>query len=256
MTMDLVRLCKAEIGYKRPLLPPIDLTVRAGERIAVLGPNGSGKSTLLRTVSGVLPVLAGEVSYPLGRRPTIGYVPQAQQLDPAFPLNTHEVVLMGRYRGLGVARRPRPADHEATSRLLEQVGLAGQEAQLFRQLSGGQRQRALLARALVGGPEILALDEPTSELDPGAEHGLLALVDKLASERKTCVLFATHQVNAAAALASEIVFVDQAASLVEVGAAATMLTCERLSQLYRLPIELVRADQCFLGRSPRAGGQS
>jgi ABC-type Mn/Zn transport systems, ATPase component len=241
--VDLIQLQAAEIGYKKPLLPPIDLTIRAGERIAILGPNGAGKSTLLRTIIGTLPVLAGSMIYPLGRRPTMGYVPQSHQPDPAFPLTTHEIVLMGRYSALGLARRPRPADRDATSRQIELVGLAGQEWSLFRQLSGGQRQRALVARALVGQPELLVLDEPTSELDPAAEHGLLHLVDKLAADYKTCVLFVTHQISAAAGFASEVILINQRAGVVESGAATSLLTSEKLSRLYGLPIEVARENQ-------------
>jgi len=243
---ELIRLCKAEIGYKEPILPPIDLTVRAGERIAILGPNGAGKSTLLRTLTGVLPVLSGKVEHPSGRRPTMGYVPQSQKLDGAFPLTTREVVLMGRYRALGVGRRPKPADHEAVRDAIERVGLTAQSSLLFRQLSGGQRQRALLARAMVGHPEILALDEPTSELDPGAEHDLLALIHTLVDEQKTCVLFVTHKVSGAAALASHVVIIHHGASRVESGPVAAMLTSVRLSALYGLPVELASVDRCFL----------
>ena len=241
--MDLIQLRGAEIGYKHAILPPIDLTIRSGERIAILGPNGAGKSTLLRIITGSLPVLAGSVDFPLGRRPTMGYVPQSHQPDPAFPLTTHEVVLMGRYRAVGVARRPRPADHEAASHQISLVGLGEQESLLFRQLSGGQRQRVLLARALVSRPELLVLDEPTSELDPAAEHGLLALVDKLAADHQTCVLFVTHQISAAAGFASEVVLINQVARLVEHGPAAEQLTSEKLSRLYGLPIEVVRSNQ-------------
>jgi ABC-type Mn2+/Zn2+ transport system ATPase subunit len=240
---ELLVLRRAEIGYGEPILPPIDLTIRAGERLAILGPNGAGKSTLLRTISGTLPVLGGAVDYPLGRSPTMGYLPQSHQLDAAFPLTTHEVVLMGRYRALGVGRRPRPADHEAARRELERVGLGPQARLLFRQLSGGQRQRALLARALVGNPELLVLDEPTSELDPAAEHELLALVDRLVAEQQTCVLFVTHQISAAAGFASDVVLVSQRAQLVESGKAADILTSEKLSRLYGLPIQVVRQDQ-------------
>ena len=82
--VDLIQLRAAEIGYKKPILPAIDLTVRAGERIAILGPNGAGKSTLLRTIIGTLPILAGHMDYPLGRRPTMGYVQQSHQPDAAF----------------------------------------------------------------------------------------------------------------------------------------------------------------------------
>ena len=241
--MELMQLRQASIGYREALLPPIDLTIRSGERLAILGPNGSGKSTLLRTISGSLPLLGGTVAYPLGRRPVLGYVPQSHQLDPAFPLTTREVVLMGRYGALGVGRRPRPADREAVTRELELVGLAEQAGLLFRHLSGGQRQRVLLARALVGRPELLLLDEATSELDPAAEHRLLALVDKLAAEQKTSVVFVTHEISAAASFATTVVLVNHQAALVEHGPAAEQLTSEKLSRLYGLPVEVVRADQ-------------
>jgi manganese/iron transport system ATP-binding protein len=230
------------------------LTIRGGQRIAVLGPNGAGKSTLLRTIIGTQPVLAGAVEHPLGRRPTVGYVPQSHEADPVFPLSTHEVVLMGRYPGLGVGRRARRADHEAASRQLALVGLVEQERLLFHQLSGGQRQRVLVARALVGHPELLVLDEPTSELDPAAEHGLLDLVDKLAAEQGTSILFVTHQIGAAAGFASEVVLINQNARLVESGAAADLLTSEKLSRLYGLPIEVTRtAERTLVWMASRQG---
>ena len=254
-TMDLMQLRKAEIGYKLPILPPIDLTIRSGERIAILGPNGAGKSTLLRTIIGALPVLGGSVDYPLGRRPSMGYVPQSHQPDPAYPLTTHEVVLMGRYPALGVARRPRPADHQAANREIELVGLGKQASLLFRQLSGGQRQRALLARALVGNPELRVLDEPTSELDPAAEHELLHLVDRLAAEQKTCVLFVTHEISAAAGFATIVVLVNHHAGLVEPGPAAEQLTSEKLSRLYGLPIEVTRSNQRTMVWMAAASGE-
>jgi len=238
--MDLIRLRQTHVGYRKTILPPIDLTIQSGERIAILGPNGAGKSTLLRTIIGTLPPLGGDMDYPLGRKPTLGYVPQSHQPDPAFPLTTHEVVLMGRYPALGVARRPRKDDHDATRRQLELVGLAEQEHLPFRLLSGGQRQRALVARALVGHPELLVLDEPTSELDPAAEHSLLQLVDKLAADHQTCVLFVTHQISAAAGFATRVVLINSRAGVVEFGAAADLLTSPNLSRLYGLPIEITR----------------
>lgn len=239
---DLIRLVGAVIGYRTALLPPLDVSIRAGERTAILGPNGAGKSTLLRTIIGTLPVLAGAIRYPLGRRPTMGYVPQSHQPDPAFPLTTHDVVLMGRYPGLGVARRPRAADHEAAKQQIDLVGLAAQEYVLFRQLSGGQRQRALVARAMVGAPELLVLDEPTSELDPAAEHGLLHLVDHLAAEHKTCVLFVTHQISAAAGFARQVILINHRAGVVDSGPVAELLTSPKLSHLYGMPIEVAREN--------------
>ena len=241
-TMDLMQLRKAEIGYKLPILPPIDLTIRSGERIAILGPNGAGKSTLLRTIIGALPVLGGSVDYPLGRRPSMGYVPQSHQPDPAYPLTTHEVVLMGRYPALGVARRPRPADHQAANREIELVGLGKQASLLFRQLSGGQEQRGFLA-------------EQVGDAVPAAEHELLHLVDRLAAEQKTCVLFVTHEISAAAGFATIVVLVNHHAGLVEPGPAAEQLTSEKLSRLYGLPIEVTRSNQRTMVWMAAASGE-
>jgi ABC-type Mn2+/Zn2+ transport system ATPase subunit len=236
--MDLLELRTAQIGYKRPILPAIDLGIRSGERIAILGPNGAGKSTLLRSILGIQPLISGSIAYPLGRRPTVGYVPQSHEPNIGFPLTTHEVVLMGRYPARGAGRRMTKSDHEATHKQIDHVGLGAQEYSLFKQLSGGQRQRALVARAMVGAPELLVLDEPTSELDPAAEHSLLRLVDMLAAEHKTCVLFVTHQISAAAGFATQVVLINQHLGLVESGSAEQLITSEGMSRLYGLPIEV------------------
>lgn len=228
------------VGYREPLLPPLDLPIAAGERLGILGPNGAGKSTLLKTVLGLIPPLGGVVHLPLGRRPRIGYVPQTHRPDPAFPLDTLDVVLMGRYPRLGIGRRPGRADRAAALARLEEVGLAEACRQHFGSLSGGQRQRALVARALLGDPELLVLDEPTSELDPAAQHELLRLVGRLASGCGSAVLFVTHEICAAAGFATSLALVDRFAGLVEVGPAEQMLTSERLSRLYRRPIEVRR----------------
>lgn len=236
----LIRLREVEIGYDRPLLPPITLQIRQGDRLGILGPNGAGKSTLLRTIIGLLAPLSGRVEYPTGRRPRIGYVPQTHRPDPSFPLSTEEVVLMGRYPGLGVVRRPVRADREAASAQLEKVGLLPKARAPFGSLSGGQRQRALVARALVGEPELLVLDEPTSEMDPAAEHALLHLVDQLAATRRTCILFVTHQISAAAGFATSLALVNHGANLLESGPAASLLTSANLSRLYGRAIEVRR----------------
>ena len=240
--MELIRLSRVEIGYQLPILPPLDLVLQSGDRIGILGPNGAGKSTLLKTVIGLLPPLSGTVSYPAGKRPRIGYVPQSHRPDTAFPLSTFEVVLMGRYPALGVARRPKKADRDAAMAQLEAVGLTEKAKVPLRALSGGQRQRAMVARALVGDPELLVLDEPTSEMDPVAEHSLLALVEKLAARQKTGVLFVTHEISAAAGFASTVALVDSRQMLFVTGPAETHLSSASLSRLYGRTIEIRREE--------------
>lgn len=251
--VDLIALRRVEIGYDRPLLPPIDLVLSTGERLGILGPNGAGKSTLLRTLIGLLPPLSGILEYPSGQRPRIGYVPQSHRYDPVFPLTTLEVVLMGRYPLIGIGRRTSKADRQAARHQLEAVGLRTQERMPFRALSGGQRQRALVARALVSEPQLLVLDEPTSEMDLAAEHDLLHLVDRRATEQKASVLFVTHEISAAAGFATSIALVNHRAALFHAGPARELLTSDDLSRLFGRAIEVRREGDRTLVWMARSG---
>lgn len=235
----LIRLEQAQIGYRRPLLAPFDLEIRAGQRLAVLGPNGGGKSTLLRTLLGLLPLLEGQRVL-RDPRPRIGYVPQAHRADPVYPLSVFEVVLQGRYAQIGIGRRPKRKDRDAAMGRLAQVGLADRAHQPFRSLSGGQRQRTLLARALSCEPELLVLDEFTSELDPAGSAALLAEVARLASGEDVSVMFVTHEIAAAARWSTEVALVDSHQELFETGPTGTLLTSDRLSRLYQQDIHLER----------------
>src|SRR5215813_13201838 len=103
----LIELGQVEVGYHgQAILPPIDLRLAAGAFVGVVGPNGSGKTTLVRTMLGLLPPVRGQVRYPKGARPRVGYVPQREQTDSSCPLNALEIVLMGSYHRMGVASRP------------------------------------------------------------------------------------------------------------------------------------------------------
>lgn len=238
--MELIRLEKAEIGYKKPLLPPFDLSVRSGERLAVLGPNGGGKSTLLKSLIGLLPLLSGKCVFPSGRAPRTGYVPQAHRADPVYPLTAMQVVLQGRYGRIGLGRFPKASDRRAAVAQLEKVGMADRASALFRSLSGGQRQRALLARALCGEPELLVLDEFTSDMDPVASAGLLAEVAQLADREKVSVVFVTHEIGSAALYSTEVVMVDARRGFFAAGRSADLLTAAALSRLYGQNISLER----------------
>src|SRR3954463_16547729 len=90
--LELIRLERAVIGYRSPLLPPLDLAVRAGATLGVLGPNGSGKTALLKSVLGLIPLIGGKRVLPQGRSPRVGYVPQRDQLDQSWPLSVLDVV--------------------------------------------------------------------------------------------------------------------------------------------------------------------
>jgi ABC-type Mn2+/Zn2+ transport system ATPase subunit len=236
--VDLVRLDRAVIGYRSPLLPPLDLTLRAGTTLGVLGPNGAGKTALLKSLLGLLPLLEGKRSLPSGRAPRVGYVPQRDRLDVSWPLSVLDVVLMGRTGRIGLLRRPSARDREACLASLGELGIGDLAQRPLHALSGGQHQRVLIARALAGEPELLVLDEPTSAMDPAAERVLLELVQKLKDAHNLSVVLVTHQLSAVSGFATDVALVDRDRQLFEVGPAREMITEERLGRLYGRPVRV------------------
>jgi ABC-type Mn2+/Zn2+ transport system ATPase subunit len=123
-----VRLVGVSAGYgDRLALEDVTLTIPAGSLLAVIGPNGAGKSTLLKTMAGLLPTRSGTVEI-LGDRPgaharRVAYVPQAETVDWEFPVTVGEVVMMGRYARIGIARGPGRHDHHVVGQVLETVGM-------------------------------------------------------------------------------------------------------------------------------------
>ncbi|MBI5479992.1 MAG: metal ABC transporter ATP-binding protein [Deltaproteobacteria bacterium] len=256
--MDIIELHGVRVGYgKKPLLPPIDLSLGPGAFLGVVGPNGSGKTTLIRTMIGLLAPVAGEVRYPRGPRPAFGYVPQKGDIDLSFPLTAVEIVLMGRYPRIGRGRRPAAADRAAALRALAEVGVADLAPHAFHELSGGQRQRVLLARALAGEPEVLVLDEPTTGMDLPAERALLDQIAQFA-EKGIAVLMVSHQLAAVANYAHDLCIVDRERQAVEFGPVEQVLTPARLTQLYGRPVavETTRGYTTVFVADPPAGDGS
>ncbi len=246
----LVRLSGAALGYGRPLLEGVDLAIPPGEFLAVVGPNGGGKTTLLRTLLGSLPPLAGVRE----GRPAlqVGYVPQREAVDPLWPLTAGDVVLMGRVRRAGPGRRLGQADGEKSRLALQRVGLPELWGRSFRTLSGGQRQRVLIARALAAEPDLLALDEPTSGMDPAAELSAMDLLRDL-HRGGLAVVMVSHRLEAVANYAVRLAFVDQERHLWLVGTLAEMLQPDALSALYGRSVT-VREEGGRRFVYPEAGG--
>ncbi|MFN2548299.1 MAG: metal ABC transporter ATP-binding protein [Myxococcales bacterium] len=240
--MELVRLEHAVIGYRTPLLPPLELTVRAGTTLGVLGPNGAGKTALLKSLLGLLPLIEGRRVLPLGRTPRVGYVPQRDRLDMSWPLSVLDVVLMGRARLVGPIRRYSPQDRRRACDALDEIGVGDLADRPLYALSGGQHQKVLIARAIAAEPELLVLDEPTSAMDPAAERMLLELVQRLKSAHNLSVVLVTHQLTAVAGFASEVALVDRERRMFEVGPAAEMIDPHRLGRLYGREVHVTQVD--------------
>ncbi|MGB5832343.1 MAG: metal ABC transporter ATP-binding protein [Thiohalocapsa sp.] len=179
-----------------PVLENVDLTVDQGEFLGLVGPNAGGKSTLLKLVLGLLEPQSGRIQV-LGHRPrrarrTLGYVPQYPAFPRDFPISVEDVVLMGRL-GIGsMLGRYRRADRAAAAKALAEVEAADLDKRQIGTLSGGQMQRVLLARALVGEPEILILDEPTANIDQRLESEIFDLLATL--NRRLTIIVVSHDI--------------------------------------------------------------
>jgi len=172
-------------------LEGLDLAVPRGSVAGLLGPNGSGKSTTIRLLlglhrptSGTARVLGLPAGHPDARRRT-GYMPEEADLYP-FLTARESVETAAALHGMG--RRER---EEAAGRMLERVGLAAEARRRVEGFSRGMRRRVALAQALVHGPELLVLDEPTAGLDPVGREGLLALLEECRGKGVT-VLLSSH----------------------------------------------------------------
>jgi zinc transport system ATP-binding protein len=190
----LVELVGAGFRYGEDVvLPAVDLSVAAGDRVVLLGPNGGGKTTVVRLLLGLLAPWRGRRGVGVaagGRAPRLGYVPQFPAFDRAFPVRVAEMVLQGRLRDRPLGRPFAGADRRAAEELLERLGLTGLRDAYLTELSGGELKRALIARALVSRPDLLALDEPSASLDEASRRAFWGLVGELPPT--TAVVLATH----------------------------------------------------------------
>lgn len=172
------------------VLTGVDLSVEAGEIITIVGPNGSGKTTLLRALIGAQLLSGGEVWRQQALR--VGYVPQGLNIDTTLPLT------VGRFLAL-------PKRQEGAERALAGVGLAGFEKRQMVSLSGGQFQRVLLARAILGRPQVLFLDEPTTGLDQPGSAEFYRLIADVRSKLDCAVVMVSHELHVVMAASDRVV---------------------------------------------------
>ena len=232
---SLVRFDRASLGYgRRVVLSGLSFDIPEGDFLGLVGPNGAGKTTILRAILGSLAPLSGTVTVAPGLR--FGYVPQRDSVDYGFPLKVLDVVLMGRYDRIGLGRRPAAADRALALEALDHVGIADLHDQQLSALSGGQKQRTLIARALVGKPTILVLDEPTNGMDLVSTTQILSLVRQLHERDRLTVLMVSHALNEVANYVDRIALTMQGAF--RVGAVREIMTEETLSRMYGIPVEV------------------
>ena len=204
MSESMVRLIDASVHFGAVrALQEVSLDLRRGDRLALVGSNGSGKTSLLRLLHGLLACSSGRVERHVlsgGLAPRAAMVFQRPFL---LRLSVQTNVRVGLWlQGVAAAERGSRCD-----RALRSVGLLAQADRPARDLSGGQQQRLALARAWALQPDVLYLDEPTANLDPGAKREVELLIGEIARDGVTVVM-STHNLGQAKRLASRVAYLE------------------------------------------------
>lgn len=226
-----------------PVLNSVNLTVKRGQTGCIVGPNGGGKSTLLRLLLGLLIPDHGTIRIfgesPKSARQRIGYMPQYHHLDSVFPITVLEVVLQGRIRSKFCPWYT-AADKAAAMDSLKEMGIASLASRSFAKLSGGQRQRVLIARALACEPQLLLLDEPTANIDPGAGEQFYATLDTL--KNRMTVLTVSHDLGFVNRETDLVICVNRQLTVHQ----ANKFNAETVNAIYHHEVNLIQHDHsCF-----------
>lgn len=166
------------------VLRGVNLSVERGEIVTIVGPNGSGKTSLLRAIIGAAPPAAGRVRHAPGLK--IGYVPQRLHVDPTLPITVERFMRLPGGPGRGRA---------ACAAALDRAGAPDLTRRQMSELSGGQFQRVLFARALIGQPDILLLDEATQGLDQPGSAAFYRQIEAVRRDLGCAVLMISHELH-------------------------------------------------------------
>ena len=237
MGLSAIRARQLAVGRgQTAVLQGIDLELAAGERLALVGPNGSGKTTLLRALAGLDRPLAGTISWQGAPLPPsaerVRHLGVVFQSESPAPYTVSELVTLG----LGLDGPPSSQQSAVVDKALDRMDLASLGHRRCSTISGGEWQRATVARALVAGPRLLLLDEPTSHLDPARRAELLQLLERLRGQ--VAVVLATHDLECAAGC--DRVALLARGRLTALGPPATVMTPGRLASA--LGVRIRRLD--------------
>jgi ABC-type Mn2+/Zn2+ transport system ATPase subunit len=234
---ELIGMQDLSIGYGgQPVLSGISLAIARSSFTAILGANGSGKSTLLKTLLGLQPPVSGKINIAKldNRAPVFGYVPQAIQFDPLYPLTGFDIALMGTYGRVRPGRLVPQSERAFACDCLRATAAEEFADKRFNQLSGGQKQRVLIARALATKPDILVLDEPTAGVDAVATRGLLEFITRIHVEQKLTVLLVTHDLPLVRQHARQVIWLHDGRVLH--GPVAELFTRERMAEIFEMEL--------------------
>jgi len=239
--MNIIELENVTFAYNNGLiLTDVTLSVKKNEILFIVGPNGSGKTTLLKLLLGLEKPDSGVIKLfnrkPQQVRKRIGYVPQQSAFDAQFPMNAMDVVLMGRLGNsmLGIYTKN---DVSKGLSALKEVDLSDAKNKSFASLSGGQRQRVLIARALASDPELLLLDEPTSNIDHITTHNFYEMLRQLG--KRMTIVIVTHDIGLVSTVATSVLCINNNKAVFH---PLSELTGDMVSQIYGNSVAFIRHD--------------
>jgi iron complex transport system ATP-binding protein len=224
-------------GYKQnKIIHDLNFQTKAGDVVSLVGPNGSGKTTLLKCIAHIHKAWTGNVtvngikldkldSKELAK--IVGYVPQ--DTGSSFPISVFNAVLLGRtpYVRFNAA----DTDIDVVTDCLCLMGLSELSFRMMNELSGGERQRVFIARALAQEPQVLLLDEPTSNLDLKHQLETLRIVRNIAIKRGLIVVMAIHDLNLASRFSDRIVMLKKGIIFAQ-GSSADVINSENIQLVY------------------------
>lgn len=231
----------------RVVLEDISLEVEEGKILTLVGPNGSGKTTLLRCIMRILDpekgciLLDGEQISKIKRRELakrIGYVPQSEL--NSFPTTVFDTVLIGRRPYLNW--NPSANDLTIVSQVLYALGLKEFTLRDLNELSGGEQQKVLIARAIVQEPQIMLLDEPTSNLDLKYQLDVLEIVKNLVKEKAISVIMAMHDLNLACRYSDKLVMLKNG-KIFSTGVPKQVITPDNIKSVYEVEAVIYNQSQ-------------
>jgi iron complex transport system ATP-binding protein len=229
-----------------PVLERVSLEVGPKEMVAVLGPNGAGKSTLLKCIDRILTprhgtiLLDGEDVAALSRlelAKRIGYIPQS--VSHTFSVTVFDAVLMGRRPY--ISWHSSEEDMEKVLKTLQMLHIEDLAMRDINEMSGGQMQQVFIARALVQEPDVLLLDEPTSNLDIRHQLEVMHTIKSIVRKKGISAIMALHDLNLAARYADKIILMN-GGGIVAVGDPATVITPSNIQLVFKVEADVYQKE--------------
>ncbi len=239
-----LRIMGVEFSYgSEAVLKGVSIEIPQGEMLSIIGPNGAGKTTLLRCINRILKprkgviMVNGKSIEGISRREIarkMGYVPQSTH--QVFPNTVFDVILMGRRPHF--AWKCNEKDIEKVLETLKMLGIENLAMRDITELSGGQQQKVFIARALAQEPEILLLDEPTSNLDIKHQLEVMNIIKSITNEKGITAIMAIHDLNLASRYADRVIMMHEG-RIFAAGSPEEVLTPENIREVYGVEAEVL-----------------